>query len=252
MLKADITFLGHSTVLIEMGGRRVLTDPVLFDRVYMLRRQVSPLSPELYRNIDVAIISHLHLDHLDFGSLRLLGPDTHVVVPRGAAALMVRKGIGNVSELAAGESTEIAGIGLTATHAVHSGFRPPFGPRAHAIGYLVDHDNERVYFAGDTDEFPGMRDLGEVDLALIPVWGWGPTLGKGHLDPDGAAHALTLIRPRAAVPIHWGTLWPLGFGRVRPGRLRKPAFEFARAAATAAPNVAVLLTPPGETVPIPR
>jgi L-ascorbate metabolism protein UlaG (beta-lactamase superfamily) len=251
-MRADVTFLGHSTVLVEMGGVRVLTDPVLFDRVTILRRAVSPLPAELYRDVEAAVISHLHLDHFDIASLRLLGTDTKLIVPRGAGRLLWREGFRNVIELARSETADVGSVTVTATPAAHSGFRPPFGPRAEAVGYLLDRGNERVYFAGDTDVFEDMAELTGIDLALLPVWGWGPRLGRGHMDPLRAAESLRLLRPRAVVPIHWGTLWPLGMGRVMPHRLQRPPLEFARHAARLAPEVSVLLTPPGETVPIPR
>jgi L-ascorbate metabolism protein UlaG (beta-lactamase superfamily) len=97
-----------------------------------------------------------------------------------------------------------------------------------------------------------MAEMEGIDLALLPVWGWGPHLGPGHMDPERAAEALRVLRPRAAVPIHWGTLWPMGMGRVMPHRLQRPPVDFARHAARMAPDVRILLTPPGETVPIPR
>lgn len=251
-MKAEATFLGHSTVLIEMGGARILTDPVLFDRVNILRRAVSPLPPELYRGVDAAVISHLHLDHLDIPSLRLLGTDTPLIVPRGAGRLLGRSGFSSVTELSAGQSALVGAVRVIATPAAHSGFRPPFGPNAEAVGYLLEEADERVYFAGDTDIFAAMADLAGIDLALLPVWGWGPRLGPGHMDPRRAAEALSVLRPRAAVPIHWGTLWPMGMGRVMPHQLQRPPLDFARFAAETAPDVTVLVTAPGETVAIPR
>lgn len=252
MIKAEATFLGHSTVLVEMGGARILTDPVLFDRITILRRTVSPLPPELYHRIDAAVISHLHLDHLDVPSLRLLGIDTPLVVPRGAGRLLRGWGFSSVTELPIGHSVEIHGVRVTATPAAHSGFRPPFGPNAEAVGYLLEDGEERVYFAGDTDIFEQMAELAGIDLALLPVWGWGPRLGPGHMDPRRAAVALSVLQPRAVVPIHWGTLWPLGMGRVMPHRLQQPPLDFVRFAAELAPDVKVFVTPPGATVEIPR
>lgn len=252
MIKSDATFLGHSTVLLEMGNARILTDPVLLDRISILRRAVGTLSSEVYRDIDVVVISHLHLDHLDLPSLRRLGADTALVVPRGAGRYMRRMGFTSVEELAPGRSLVIDGVEVRATKAEHSGFRPPFGPTAEALGFVFELGNESVYFAGDTDIFPEMADLEGVDLALLPVWGWGPRLGPGHMDPERAADALRIIKPRAAVPIHWGTLWPLGMGKVTPNRLEKPPLEFAAAAERKAPDVKMLVTPPGATVPIPR
>jgi L-ascorbate metabolism protein UlaG (beta-lactamase superfamily) len=157
-----------------------------------------------------------------------------------------------VTELAAGAQLERGGAIIDATPARHGGYRPPFGPRARAVGYLVRTAGERIYFAGDTDLFPGMAELAPVDVALLPVWGWGPNLGSGHLDPARAALAVGLLRADVAVPIHWGTLWPFGFGRIRPGRLASPPVEFARRVAASQPDCTVLVTPPGERVARPN
>jgi L-ascorbate metabolism protein UlaG (beta-lactamase superfamily) len=228
---------------------RILTDPVLSDRIGLLRRVASSLDPDLHARIDVVLLSHLHLDHFDAPSLRLLGPDVRVVVPIGAGPLLHELGFEHVDELGPRERLAIGSVTVTATAAVHGGFRPPFGPRAAAVGYLVEEAGARIYFAGDTDVFPGMAELaGDLDVALLPVWGWGPSLGRGHLDPKRAAGAVRLLRPRYAIPIHWGTLWPLGFGRVRAGRLSNPPLEFAALAAAAHPDGTVLVTPPGQRV----
>ena len=247
-----LTFLGHSTVLVELEGLRILTDPVLFDRVTVLRRVAVALDPALYAGIDAVVVSHLHLDHFDLASLRRLGRDVHIVVPHGAAALVRRSGFTAVRELAPGETTKLGGVAITATPAAHGGYRPPFGPRAAAVGYLIGGARTRVYFAGDTDLFPEMAALGaDLDVALLPVWGWGPTLGPGHLDPARAAAALRLLRPRYAVPIHWGTLWPFGLGRVKQGLLTRPPLEFAARAEGAHPAGRVMLTEPGKPVSLP-
>ncbi len=248
-----LAFLGHSTVLIELEGLRILTDPVLLDRVIVLRRIVTPVEPALYAGIDAVVLSHLHLDHFDLASLRVLGPDIKLVVPHGAAGLLRRSGFARVTELAPGDATSIGGLSITATPAAHGGFRPPFGPRAAAVGFLLEGGDSRIYFAGDTDLFPEMVDLGpNLDVALLPVWGWGPTLGPGHLDPARAATALRLLRPSFAMPIHWGTFWPYGLGRVRPGLLTQPPLEFAARAAEAHPKGAILLAAPGEPISFTR
>jgi len=252
VIKAEATFLGHSTVLVEIGNARILTDPVLIDRVTILRRAVGTLPADLYQGIDAVVISHLHLDHLDVASLRLLGSDVQLIVPRGAGRLLERAGFRNVVELQRGKSLDVDGVQVTATQAVHSGFRPPFGPNAEAIGFVFEEGGESVYFAGDTDVFDEMADLTGVDLALLPVWGWGPRLGPGHMDPLRAAQALKVLKPQLAVPIHWGTLWPIGMGRVTPDRLERPPLEFEGHAAEQAPDVKVLVAAPGTTIPIPR
>jgi L-ascorbate metabolism protein UlaG (beta-lactamase superfamily) len=93
-----------------------------------------------------------------------------------------------------------------------------------------------------------MADLAPLDVALLPVWGWGTSVGPGHLDPAGAARTLTLLRPRVAVPIHWGTFFPLGLRRMRPDRLSQPPLEFARLAGELAPQVRVRIVQPGFTL----
>jgi L-ascorbate metabolism protein UlaG (beta-lactamase superfamily) len=243
-----LAFLGHSTVLIEIEGLRILTDPILVDRGGPLRRVVEPIDPELYAGIDLVLLSHLHLDHFDVGSLRLLGPDTHLVVPTGAGFLLDRLGFKAVEELGPGDRIERGAVAVTATTAVHGGFRPPAGPRAAAVGYAIESPPARIYFAGDTDLFPGMADLAPIDVALLPVWGWGPRLGPGHLDPARATQAVGLLRARYVVPIHWGTLWPRGLGRIRPGRLTEPPHEFATLVGAAHPQSTIVVTPPGRVV----
>jgi L-ascorbate metabolism protein UlaG (beta-lactamase superfamily) len=135
--------------------------------------------------------------------------------------------------------------------AIHSGKREPRGPVALAVGYVIDAGAATLYFAGDTDIFPGMADLvpGELDVALIPVWGWGLVLGDGHLNPRGAADAVALLRPRYAVPIHWGTFAVAGLHRLKFQRMRTPPLEFADAVAALGLDTEVLITQPGERVP---
>jgi L-ascorbate metabolism protein UlaG (beta-lactamase superfamily) len=204
------------------------------------------------RDIDMVLISHLHWDHLDVPSLRALGMDTPIVVPAGAGQWLSGIGFGDVREMGVGDELAVGGVVVEAVEAYHSAFRPPAGPSADPLGYVV-RGSRSVYFAGDTDMFDGMSGLarpGEViDMALLPVWGWGPVLGRGrHLDPERAAEALRLIRPRAAVPIHWGTYWPHAMGRVLPARLVEPPAAFAEYAAELAPKVRVLPTAVGDVV----
>jgi L-ascorbate metabolism protein UlaG (beta-lactamase superfamily) len=240
-----ITWVGHATVALEIGGARLLTDPVLRSRVAHLRRHAPPPDPAVLAGLDGVLVSHLHLDHLDVPSLRMLGRGVRLVVPRGAAALMRRAGFHRVTELAVGEETNVGGAIVSALPAEHDGRRHPLGPVAETIGFEIAGAH-RVYFAGDTDVFPGMERLaGRFDLALLPIWGWGPTLGPGHMDPAAAARAVALLRPRAVVPIHWGTLFPAGLRRVRGTALVEPPRAFARLVAEAAGDVDVHTLAPG-------
>jgi L-ascorbate metabolism protein UlaG (beta-lactamase superfamily) len=229
-----------------MDSVRLLTDPLLRSRIVHLRHRHGPIDPVAVQNIDAVIISHLHFDHLDPPSLRMLGTSTRLIVPRGAARLL--GAFTNVEELGVGDSTVVGNLTLKATYAHHARERYPFGPAADCLGFIVE-GCYRLYFAGDTDLFPGMEELDDdLDVALLPVWGWGPTLGKGHMDPRRAARALTLLHPRLAVPIHWGTLHPVGFGWLKPRFLKDPPHLFVRHAAQLAPEVKTQIVLPGQNI----
>lgn len=240
-----VTFLGHATLLIELAGRRLLTDPVLTNRLLHLVRRSSPVGipPD---PLDCVLISHLHHDHLHPGSLRRLPREATVVMPRGGGRLTERLGFEDVREAEAGDAIELDGLQIEAVPASHHGGRRPFGPRAEALGFIISGGGLRIYFAGDTDLFTAMDDIGDLDLALLPVWGWGTSIGAGHLDPVRAAEALQMLRPRVAIPIHWGTFLPIGALRSNRKLLVDPPREFARLAASKAPEVEVRILEPGE------
>ena len=242
-----ITWLGHATVLIELDGVRLLTDPVLGGRVGPLVRIGAAVSMDAVSGLDTVLLSHLHADHTHIGSLRALGSAPRLVAPRGAAGWLARQGLASVSELSAGQQTHVGRVTVTATAAVHEGRRRPLGPEAEAVGYLIAGTCS-VYFAGDTDLFEGMAELrGRVDVALLPVWGWGSTLGPGHLDPERAARAAAVIAPAIAIPIHWGTL-AMSRPAPRSGDPGWPAREFAELAARYAPETEVRVLSPGQGI----
>ena len=243
----QITYIGHATVLIEAGGVRILTDPVLRTRLVHLRRRPSPLLAQWQEQIDAVLISHLHYDHLDLPSLHKLGKRTRVIVPVGAAMLLRQHGFTHVEELRADERTSVRGVPVTAVRAVHNGARGPLGPTAECLGYIVGDDGQRTYFAGDTDLYPEMVQMaGSVDVALMPVWGWGPTLGAGHMDPYRAAQASQLIAPQVAIPIHWGTLYPLAIHYLTKAFLIDPPRLFREFMLRLAPQVEVRILQPGD------
>jgi L-ascorbate metabolism protein UlaG (beta-lactamase superfamily) len=143
------------------------------------------------------------------------------------------------------EEVDVGNLRVRAVPARHAGSRTPGSRvRAEALGYIVS-GRRRVWFAGDTGLFDGMTRLGPVDLALVPVWGWSWTLGPGHLGPAEAAEAVRRVSPECAVPIHWGTLWPVGCHKVRPDRFTEPGPEFARVAADVTPGIRVHVLSPG-------
>lgn len=243
--EARVTFVGHATALIEQHGVRVLTDPLLRRRVGPLVRVAKPVD-SIPVAPDLVVISHLHRDHFDVPSLRALGVGTKLIVPRGAGGFARKLGFRAVSELAAGDSEQLAGLTVSAVPARHDGRRSPFGARAECIGYVIS-GSVRIYFAGDTSLIDDMADLAPgLDLALLPVSGWGLTLGRGHLGPSEAAAALPMLKPRIAIPIHWGTVSPVGMADSGDA----PAREFAARVAELAPGVRVVQLAPGESCDI--
>ena len=232
-----VTYVGHATTLVELDGVRLLTDPILRSRVGPLRRHGSPPPPGLTDDLGAVLVSHLHHDHADIPSLRRLDRDIPMLVAPQSGRFFARRGFTNITELSPGDSAQVGEVTVTATEAVHPTERR-LERDSGAIGFLLAGTRRRVYFAGDTDLFDGMGGLGDgLDLALLPIWGWGPSIGSGHLDPERAARAAALLQPRIAVPIHWGTLYPLGLARFRPEPLRAPPREFATWMQELAPQV---------------
>jgi L-ascorbate metabolism protein UlaG (beta-lactamase superfamily) len=242
--RVAIQFIGHATALIDLGGTRVLTDPFLRTRLGPLERHGPVPRPASMGTIDIVVISHGHHDHYDRSSLAALPGRPTVVVPRGLGASVGRVVDGEVVEMTAGASIEVGGLRIDAVPARH--WISPGAVRAEPLGYLLRGDTT-VYFAGDTGRFPGMRDLAGVDVALLPVWTWGPHLGPGHLGPRTAAESLRDIRPAIAMPIHWGTLYPARLHHVWRRPLVEPGDRFAEHAAAIAPDVEVRVLRPGES-----
>lgn len=254
-MTATVTFVGHATLLIEINGIRILTDPLLRRFIGHLRRQVPVPEPDGWQ-LDAVLISHLHGDHLDLQSLKLLGRDAPLIVPKGAGAYLKLKRFRNVQEIKQGEIIKIGDVDVTATRADHAGRQLPWTPVVEPLGFLLDTPDTtradgrfQIYFAGDTDLFPEMTAIGgQLDLALLPVWGWGPTLGPGHMDPLRAAQSLTHLQPKKAIPIHWGTYCPVGVDWLRPKFLSRPPREFEHHASNLAPDVTVHILEPGQTL----
>lgn len=244
-----VTYVGHATVLVELDGVRLLTDPVLRGRVGPLRRHGAPPAPGLTENLDAVLVSHLHHDHADVPSLRRLDRGVPVLAAPGAAEFLAGLGFTAVTELAPGESARVGAVTVIATEADHPAGGRRFERASRAVGFLLEGSRRRLYFAGDTDLFDGMAELGGngLDLALLPIWGWGTNIGEGHLNPERAARAAALLGPRAVVPIHWGTLFPLGLARFRPEPLHAPPREFVTWLEKLAPQVEPRVLAPGES-----
>ncbi|MFD9793569.1 MBL fold metallo-hydrolase [Streptomyces sp. NPDC059070] len=250
-MPVEITWWGHATCTVEDSGVRVLTDPLFARRLAHLRRRRGAVPPPAAAVADVALVSHLHSDHLHLPSLARLAPGTRLVLPHGAVRAVpgLRKLDLRLTEVRAGDRLDVGELRIRVVSARHDGRRLPFGPhRSPALGYVVE-GRARTYFAGDTGLFDEMaEEVGPVDVALLPVGGWGPHLGPGHLDAGRAAEALAALAPRAAVPVHYGTYWPIGLDGVRPHEFHAPGDDFVRHAARLAPGVRVHRLGHGESV----
>ncbi|THA67056.1 MBL fold metallo-hydrolase [Streptomyces sp. A0958] len=254
-MPVEITWWGHATCTIEDSGVRFLTDPLFVRRFAHLRRRRGALPGPDAAVADVVLISHLHSDHLHLPSLARVAPGARLIVPHGSVRAvpglrLLRRARGlRITEVTAGDEVRVGEVRVRAVPALHDGRRLPLGPqRSPALGYVVE-GAARTYFAGDTGLFDDMaRAVGPVDVALLPVGGWGPHLGHGHLDAGRAAEALSRLEPRSAVPVHYGTYWPIGMDGVRPHEFHAPGEEFVRKAALRAPEVVVHRLAHGERV----
>lgn len=266
-----LTWIGHATVVIDLGGIRVLTDPLLRPHAWLLRRVGAAPSAAQWRGTDAVLLSHLHADHAELGSLRMLRGIPVLTSPRNAQWLRRRLGptvepavpgtwrrLTDDGEPAGHTATQSAshgvedGVEVCLVRADH-GHRPmPHRPNE-ANGFLVRSPSEAVYFAGDTSLYPEMADLPRIagrriDVALLPIAGWGPRLSGGHLGPAEAAEVCRLVGPRAVMPIHHGTLHPWGYQYLGLDWLRRPIGDFAREVNRVAPEVQLIDVPPGGTV----
>ena len=241
-----LTFVGHATVRLEIDELRILTDPFLRDRLGPLERHGPTPDLEALEPPDVVVISHGHPDHFDRTSLAALPGRPLVVVPRGLGMSASHVVDGEVVEVTTGDQLDLGRLTITAVPARH--WISPGAPRAQPIGYMLDV-GRRIYFAGDTGPMPGLGEvIGRVDVALLPVWTWGPHRGPGHLGPRSAAAVAAELGPIVAVPIHWGTLYPRRLHRVWSSPLLEPGDRFAAHAAGSAPDVDVRVLRPGDAV----
>ncbi|MDA0765285.1 MAG: MBL fold metallo-hydrolase [Verrucomicrobia bacterium] len=233
----QLTWLGHASWLLQLGGANLLIDPVFSEycapvRIPSLRRQQGPgVLPGGLPGIDGVLLTHSHYDHLDLPTLRNLPGNPPLVVPEGHREWLRGKGFGDVTELAWGDSCAL-GRGLTvhATPAQHFTARTPFDrDRGHWCGWVVEGGGMRIYFAGDTGYAPLFGDIARrhaaLDLAVLPIGAYAPRwlMRPIHLDPEEAVRAHLELGPRCSVASHWGTF------RLTDEALGEPPIWLARA-----------------------
>ena len=244
------TWVGHSTFLLQIGGRNFLTDPHFGTHCSPLplrgfRRQTQPgLAVGQLPRIDAILLSHNHYDHLDLPSLRSVGPGTDIYCPTGVGRLLGGVGARRVVEMSWGESADFNGIRLLCLPAQHGSARTPFDRNGSLwCGWMLEHGERKAAFLGDTGYAPLFAEMGELlgplDLAMIPIGAYRPSwfMRPLHLNPEEAVRVHLDLRAKLSVAMHWGTFLlgddPLG----EPALL----LEQARQAAGVAPEAFRLL-----------
>lgn len=222
------TWIGHSTVLLQMGGVNVLTDPVFSERAFPVQwtgpqRVMAPaMSLEELPPIDVVLLSHSHYDHFDKPATKWLArhhPDATWVVPLELGRYVRGFGVRNAIEIDWWERVEVKGLRVMATPARHFSARR-LGDRNKTLwcGYALEMGGRRAYFAGDSAYHPEFATIGEkagpFDLVMMPVGAYDPRwfMHVVHVDPEEAVRAITDVAagsagapPALTLAIHWGT-----------------------------------------------
>jgi L-ascorbate metabolism protein UlaG (beta-lactamase superfamily) len=253
----DVTWLGHSTVVLDIDGVRIVADPLLRRHTGILRRRGRTPDRTAWTGADAVLLSHLHHDHAEVRSLRLLDGAPVLTAPENAE-WVDRKGL-NGRALGPDEWISLGpadrSVRARLVPAVHHARPMPHRPNA-ANGHLVQGPSGTVWVAGDTELYPDLDLIpswagAPIDLALVPIAGWGPRLSPGHMGPEEAATACRRIGARWAIPVHWNTLyvpttdfWPGGW-------MTKPGPAFVEALAREAPTCRPVVLDLGESTPIP-
>jgi L-ascorbate metabolism protein UlaG (beta-lactamase superfamily) len=214
-----VTYIGHATLLLELGGATILTDPNFDPRLGRILPRVSApgIALEKLPSLDAILLTHAHADHLSFDSLERLPSGLPIYAPPVIAQWLRRLGFDRAVDLAPGTATRVKGVEIHAASATHRGNRYGYDRwRSDANMYLLD-GGETIFFAGDTALVEDTHHLvervlwqngRELDLALLPIgyapW-WKPGFRKGHLTHEDALTLFERLRARTLVPYHWGT-----------------------------------------------
>ncbi len=211
--RPSLTWIGHATYLLQLGGRSILTDPVLSPRVVLVPRNVAPgLDHDALPRIDIVTVSHNHLDHMDAPTLRRLGPSVRYVVPLGLGDWFVREGLRDVVELDWWQSMEQDGLKITLVPSQHWSRRGLLDTDTTLWGgFVVEADGLRAYHSGDTAYFSGFKLIGErcgpIDAAMLPIGAYDPRwfMRAQHMNPEDAVQAFQDLGARRFFAMHWGT-----------------------------------------------
>ncbi|MFO1534736.1 MAG: MBL fold metallo-hydrolase [Thermoplasmatota archaeon] len=209
-----LTWVGHATYLVRLGGLNIFTDPVYSDRLPgRIQRLVPPgLAFEELPPIDAVVVSHNHYDHLDAKTVKRLGPQVHFFVPAKLAPWFRKRGLANVTEMDWWQSTGFKGVRFTLVPSHHwsrRGLRDT--NKTLWGGWVLEAGGRKVHFAGDTAYGTRFREVGQrvqgVDVTLMPIGAYAPRwfMQHVHLDPGEAVQAAQDLGARRLATMHWGT-----------------------------------------------
>lgn len=249
-----ITFIGHASFLLQLGGLNFIIDPVFAHWLVLIHRlrkpgvRIKDLPP-----IDAVLLTHAHMDHLNFPSLRkiirhtrkLTGRPPIAIVPDRVEDLVQPLGFSEVRSLNWWDSTEIGGIEITMTPAQHWGTRVFHDTYRRFGGYVLRRGPHSIYHAGDTGYFPGFHEIRHrlaPQTALLPVGAYAPdSFLYVHMNPEHAVQAFRDLNAQRLIPMHYGTF------RLSEEPMDEPLRRLAAAAATAGITPAVEVLTEGES-----
>ena len=230
------TWVGHSTFLLQLGGRNFLTDPHFGSHCSPLpipgfRRKTSPgIAIEQLPRIDAILLSHCHYDHLDLPSLRKVAPGKVIFCPVGVGRLLSNVGASRIVEVSWGESVEFEGVDLFCLPAQHGSARTPFDRNCSLwCGWLLQTSERRAAFIGDSGYAPIFTEIGEafgpIDFAMIPIGAYRPEwfMRPLHMNPEEAVRVHLDLKARQSVAMHWGTFLLADDSLGEPPRLLEAA-----------------------------
>lgn len=210
MEDVKITFVGHSTTLIQKGNSAILTDPVFSDNVLFFKRHTKPgIEPKDLPEISAVLISHTHLDHLDMPSFNYIRTSVPIIVPEGSSKVVTKNLPNPVIELSDWSGHDFPDFKIHCVPVVHSSSVACPRRFKRACGYIIEIGGKTIFFAGDSIYDSHFHDIGNtynIDAALLPISGYKRFffMKRIHMDPHDAVQAFFDLKAKFLIPIHWG------------------------------------------------